>query len=678
MNKKSKTERNRRIFTYNYKLKIDELIGKNTEKKKILPLKLNDINNINDKNDLTKNDSLSTLRKYLPSSKPYLFSNTMRKKMKHMKMIKNGILDTFYASTIKTTSARYQKNMLLDKYFKDDSRKNISKIKSLKLSINNDDSQNKYKYYDKGYKTINNSSPKNKKYEKHISNLKSIFFSNSKTNNSSLTTAALTSRNFFKKPKEVKLKLDINNNNSNDYDDSLGYNNIKIIEPTYTKRGIIRSFMDEVDKIRKDNYRNYYLKLHEFKQNILNENLLCQVQLDERAKRIAFYYLSKYSDGYNIYWYKLKKKINKEYDFNDTLKYKIKNLKTDISRLTLKIQKLLIKLSIFIEIKEFLLELKDFSSYPCGTSFNQLMELKNQLMEKIENNEEQTNLNIYLLNKKEIGIDLFIHKYKNSLIEQETQKDNKSFFSSSADFVEIPNKLDSNIKKLLWKKNILGKDIDCLKSSLAEMVEDSKYEQLYEKRIIQRYNIAIKNLAHLKVENENLNYKVESIKKTTKNDKYGKLNKNICVGIIKIFNNFLQNKYITEEDNYLLSKNSNSNNTIKYLLICLSIMEKNILDLLKFKKDVINKDPILKKTFELNRKYDAMNRKKIKEQNERLLKIKNTFDKLNKIKYYKEKKDYYDLNRIAYIQKEKRERTIAKEREIKRNKGPVEIMMDII
>ena len=69
--------------------------------------------------------------------------------------------------------------------------------------------------------------------------------------------------------------------------------------------------MNEVCKIRKNNYKYYYLKLHEFRQNELNENLLCQINMDENAKKIAYYYLNKYSDGYNIYWYKLKKELIK-------------------------------------------------------------------------------------------------------------------------------------------------------------------------------------------------------------------------------------------------------------------------------------------------------------------------------------------------------------------------------
>ena len=68
---------------------------------------------------------------------------------------------------------------------------------------------------------------------------------------------------------------------------------------------------------------------------------------------------------------------------------------------------------------------------------------------------------------------------------------------------------------------------------------------------------------------------------------------------------------------------------------------------------------------------------KKKEQNERYMKIRNTIDKLNKIKYLNEKKDYYKLNRAMYIKKTKK---ISKEKEKNNNeqKTPIEIMMDIV
>lgn len=48
-------------------------------------------------------------------------------------MIENGVLDNFYSSTIKASSARYQKNELLNKYFKDNSYSFTVNNKPLKI-----------------------------------------------------------------------------------------------------------------------------------------------------------------------------------------------------------------------------------------------------------------------------------------------------------------------------------------------------------------------------------------------------------------------------------------------------------------------------------------------------------------------------------------------------------------
>ena len=161
------------------------------------------------------------------------------------------------------------------------------------------------------------------------------------------------------------------------------------------------------------------------------------------------------------------------------------------------------------------------------------------------------------------------------------------------------------------------------------------------------------------------------------NDVYGKLDKKIIFKIIQIFNSFNKNGYITDDDNYILNKNF-SKSIMKYLFICLTIIEKNVINMLKFKKDVIYKDPRLKKRFELNNKYEAVYRKKRKEKKERYIKIKNTIDKLNKIKFIKnEKRDYYYINRKEYNDKCER---ISQEnqRKLDAKKSAVEIVLDVL
>ena len=659
INSKNKTEINKKSSSFN-RIKIND-----NSNKFVLPM-ANSLNNCLNKSP--KNESLATLRKFIKSPKPFLVTSSIRKKIKFIKMTENEALDNFYSSTIKTFSARQEKKALL-KIFKKNSNSVLSKNKNLKLY---DDESNKNLIIEKSYKTSYNLKKFNDGKKNILSNVKKInfsIFSNSRTDYSNLPTAALTSRNFYKKSNY----FDLTSIKNKCYDDILGYNNANMKEPTYAKKGTLISFMNKIKNIRKDNYKNYYLKLYEFKKNILNENILCQIQLDERTKNIANYYLNKYNDGYNIYWYKLKKKINKEYDINDNLKYEIKNLKTEINKLTIRLQKLLIKLSIFDEIRDFLFQLKEFASYPFGTPYNQLMELKNKLMEKIKNNEEQTNFNIYLLNNKEIGLDLFINKYKSS---SNNENGDRDLLKVIKDFSGVPDKLDSNIKNLLWKQNILEKEVDSLKLVLYEILEDSKNEKIIENRIINQYNKFIKILSSLKTENLFLHHKIEYIKKKNRNNKYSNLNINIVSKIIKIYQNLNKNGYISEENNLFLSKFF-PNYIIRYTLSCLSIIEKNIILLINFKKEVIFKDPAVKKQIELESKYEAVIRKKKKENYERNLKIKNTFEKLNKIKVINEKKDYYYLNREAKINKINKILR-EKESEIMRKKSSIEIIMDMI
>ena len=664
---KNKTVANKKIFSYKSKLKLEDqnknIISKN--KQFILPLSLKGSIKIKDE---SQNDSLATLRKLIKSPRPYIVTSSIRQKIKFIKMAENGVLDNFHSSTIKTYSARNQKKDLLKNY--NNSYSTMSKNKPLKLSINidNNNKSDKIKYkmdidMGKAYKTLNFKNIKKNKFPKKNYST----FSNSKTDYSSLPTAALTARNFYKKPK-------INSCNDDYYEDILGYNNANMKEPTYAKKGVLSSFMNEINNIRKDNYKNYYLKLYEFKKTILYENILCQTLLDERTKTIANYYLNKYNDGYNIYWYKLKKKINKEYDNNDNLKYEIKNLKIDINKLTIKIQKLLIKLNIFDEIRDFLFELKEFSSYPFGTPYKQLMEIKNKLMEKINQNEEQTNLNIYLLNNKEIGLDLFINKYK-SISDSDNHHHNK-IIKAINDFVDVPDKIDSHIKNLLWKQNTLERDIDSLNVVLYEILDDLKNENIYEKKLMIQNNSLVKILSNLKTENEYLNYKLEIMKKKSKNDKYGKLDKKTTFKIVQLLNIFNKNGFVTEDDNYLLNKNF-SKNIMKYLLICMTIIEKNVLYMLEFKKEVIDKDASLKKSFELNSKIEAVYRKKRKEKKERFKRIKNTIDKLNKVKFINEKKDYYYINRKEFMDKCERI-SQEKQRKIDAKKSPVEIVSELV
>ena len=665
----------RKIYSYNHKKKLSQEINKiiNKKEKNLLQKELPNKTNTIENNVTIEDESISTLRKYIKSLKPFLVSRAIKKKLNDLKTIQKEDLDNFYSSSVKTSSARLQRKLL----FKNNNYNSLDISKNKNIIIENKNDTNEI-----GFRTYynNNNNKINKIYRnRNLSESQKFNFStlNSKndykSNYSTMPTAAFTSRNFYKKPNYLNFVFDDNH----DYNDALGYKNSNVKEPTYSNIGIIRSFMREVGNHRKDNYINYFLKLSELKNNLYFENYLSQIEIDKNTKNFAKYLLDLYTQSFSVYWIQLKKRINKEYDINDSLRYQIKNLKIQINKLTNKIQKKLIKLNIFVEIRDFLVELKQFSSYPFGTSYKILSEVKNQLMEKIKNNEIQTNLNIYLLNNKDIGIDLFINKYKNSsLTNSNNNNGNKNIFRNINEFIQVPEKLDDNIKNLLWKQNILERDIDILKTELTETYEDSKNEQLYQDKILYQYKKLMKNISHLKTENEKLKYKVNLVKKRNRIEQYGQINKDIIFKIMDIYNNLKNSDYVSNEDNYRLSKIFYYD-TIKYLMGCLSITEKNIIKLLKYKKEIINPNPILKKQFELNCKIDNLIRRKNKEELDELDRKKKTIEKLKKNKYINEKTDYYYLNRAKTLNKNKR---IYKEKEKTKNnkKTSIEIIMDII
>ena len=630
----------RKIYSYNHKKKLSQEINKiiNKKEKNLLQKELPNKTNTIENNVTIEDESISTLRKYIKSLKPFLVSRAIKKKLNDLKTIQKEDLDNFYSSSVKTSSARLQRKLL----FKNNNYNSLDISKNKNIIIENKNDTNEI-----GFRTYynNNNNKINKIYRnRNLSESQKFNFStlNSKndykSNYSTMPTAAFTSRNFYKKPNYLNFVFDDNH----DYNDALGYKNSNVKEPTYSNIGIIRSFMREVGNHRKDNYINYFLKLSELKNNLYFENYLSQIEIDKNTKNFAKYLLDLYTQSFSVYWIQLKKRINKEYDINDSLRYQIKNLKIQINKLTNKIQKKLIKLNIFVEIRDFLVELKQFSSYPFGTSYKILSEVKNQLMEKIKNNEIQTNLNIYLLNNKDIGIDLFINKYKNSsLTNSNNNNGNKNIFRNINEFIQVPEN-----------------------------------EQLYQDKILYQYKKLMKNISHLKTENEKLKYKVNLVKKRNRIEQYGQINKDIIFKIMDIYNNLKNSDYVSNEDNYRLSKIFYYD-TIKYLMGCLSITEKNIIKLLKFKKEIINPNPILKKQFELNCKIDNLIRRKNKEELDELDRKKKTIEKLKKNKYINEKTDYYYLNRAKTLNKNKR---IYKEKEKTKNnkKTSIEIIMDII
>ena len=133
---------------------------------------------------------------------------------------------------------------------------------------------------------------------------------------------------------DIKYIYNYSDKKNNKYDESdvLGYKNYFSQNPSYTENGVIKSFIDNVNNLRKDYYKNYCLKLNEFKTNILYENKLSQIQLNKRNNEITKYYLNQYYDGFNIYWYRLNKEIKKESENIEHLEYTIKEIKMQINK----------------------------------------------------------------------------------------------------------------------------------------------------------------------------------------------------------------------------------------------------------------------------------------------------------------------------------------------------------
>ena len=668
-----KTQTIQKMFSYNYKNKLSDEIQKNliiSRNNKYIPLISFPSNNNLDIIDSDKSESLSNLRKYIKTLKPFVLSNKIRKKMKYLKSVQKEDLDNFYSSSIRSSSVRFYKNGLFKKYFNYNTpESSLKKAKSKNLKL---DHGKRNEIMNRAYKTyfISNNNSKDKILKKRNFSLFSNSKTEFKTDYSSLPTASFTSRNFYKNK---------NYFNSNLYSktEAYGYKGTNLKDPSFSNVGIIRGFMKDIDNKRKNNYKNYCLKLSELKNNWLTDNIISLIRLDEKTKKFTNYLLGLYSNSYNIYRLYLKKNINREFDIDDDLLFEIKNLKIQINNLTIKIQKMLIRLSIFVEIRDFLVELKEFSSCPLGTSYSQLSELKNKLMENIKNNEEQTNFNLFLLSKNDMGIDIFINKYKESYMGNKNNANyHKNIFTTIEEFSIIPDKLDSNIKKLLWEQNLLERDIDILKSELYEAMENSKNEKIFQEKMKIQCNILIKTLSHFKTENEHLKYKLQLVKKKSKLEKYEKFNKNIGIKIFQLFNNFNKNEFITEEENDLLSK-AFSTSTIKYLMRCLSIIENHIIYLVNFKNKVIYKDPKLKKKFELDSKIAATIRRKKQEAQDTFIKNKKTIEKINKIKFYSLKKDYYSLNRVILLNKEKKLAKKKEKEKEKKNKRPsIELWME--
>ena len=641
------TDNNQQIYPYNKKTTTNQNIKKNnnkTEENKI-PL-----SGRHKSIHLFIDDSLSKLRDFIKTPKPYVISKSIRKQMKYMKIVKNKDLKNFHMSSIKASSARVTKNNFYKSQIKSDPFsaviKNKIKNKNTKLELHLENFFSKDKKFHNPNKTQQNFNNKlniSKKLSSNISNIK--------TNYSSLPTEGYSNGNF-----DIKYIYGYNTKNNKMYEESdfFGYKNSSVKDPYFTENGIITSFMDNVNNLRKYHYKNYCLKLKEFKANILFENKLSQIQLNKRNNEITKYYLDKYDDGFSIYWYRLNKEIKKESENIERLEYTIKEIKMQINKLSNRIQKRLIKIIDIVTMRKYFEEIKIFSRFELGTPYYKLLECKEEIIKKMKNYEEQTNYIRYMLNDKDLGIYSFIQNNKEIFNIKDLQN---IIISQINEVKEVPTILNLNIKNLLMEKHYLEKELESLNNVLLDLIKESRENNYYEKKNLVEYNYCLKRLAQIKTNNEYLEYKIEKMKNQSHNNNYGNLDKNIRSKILQIIKTLKKNKFITEKENERLHEIFWRNKT-KYFLECMLIIERKINLLKKFKEEVINKNEEFLIIYKEICNSEKAKRMRIKEQKEKDIKKQNLIDKLNKTRYSKEnKKDFYYLNRTIYLKnKEKMEK----------------------
>ena len=606
-------------------------------------------------------DSLSKLRELIKTPKPYIVSRPIRKEMKYMKIVKNEALKNFHMSSIKASSAKVTKNNFYKNEIKSDpfsaviKNKLKNKNRKLKLDLDNIFSKDKkINNTNKSQQNYNNKINISKKFTSNISNIK--------TNYSSLPTEGHSKGNF-----DIKYIYNYNDKKNNKYDESdvLGYKNYFSKNPSYTENGVIKSFIDNVNNLRKDYYKNYCLKLNEFKTNILYENKLSQIQLNKRNNEITNYYLNQYYDGFNIYWYRLNKEIKKESENIERLEYTIKEIKMQINKLSNRIQKRLIKIIDIVIMRKFFEEMKKFSSFELGTPSYKLLEIKEEIIKKVKNYEMQTNYIRYILNDKDLGIYSFIENNKDIFY----NKDLKNIIISQInEMKEIPTILNLNIKNLLMEKHYIEKEQESLNNILSDLIKESKENNYYERKLQIEYKYCIKKLSQIKTNNEYLDYKLEKLKAQSPNDNYGSLNKNIRNKILQIIKTLNKGKYITEKENTHLHEIFLKSKT-KYFVECMFIIEKKINLLNEFKEEVINKNEEFLEIYTDTCNIEEAKRRRTKDLRERAIKRKNLIDKINKKRYPQEnKKDFYYINRTIYLKnKEKIEKEKMKEKNKEKN-----------
>ena len=552
-------------------------------------------------------DSLGKLKYFLKSAKPYKAKRKIRDKMQKIKQEKYSFFKNFYTISLKNQ----QNNKKIYSYTE---RNKVLKTSPL---INNKN------FYNENFI---NSTRANTYYSSFPSEISKNHFNKEKYSIRNIKTQS------EKKPYE-----------------SLTFSNMK---PYYKKRGLINEFVDNVRISIKDKFQNKDLKFSQYKMKrnleIINEKM--KIELYQKEQIISLW--DKYLDEYHNYENKINKAIEHENDINDNLRWIKLSLKMDINRLALKIQKCLIRISRYAEVKNYLIQMQNFSLKQYDATYQQLVDMKNELMQKTSKSEKILNRQIIILNSRELNLKI-LHK-----IEKEKEKDScidikKSFFRGKdnnknnsltlEDCISAINKIMENIGDLLIKHSELDQKIVLMKTSSSEELTSYKYKSIDENKNAQMCNEKMLELKNLKEKNKELIIKKNKIIEKIRSIENKNEKNKIRLKAYNIFNQLSINNLISRNELFVINTRL-SDDSILDTLIYLRVIEIKTNTLIAIKKDVLIKYPEIIKKVEKECFEKAVIKARFLEKLKSKIIANKTYEKITKKRiYFNRHKDYYHI-----------------------------------
>jgi len=348
-----------------------------------------------------------------------------------------------------------------------------------------------------------------------------------------------------KSPSKSKTSYNLSYNNNmifspNSLKSYIHFNKDVFYNPLKVKGENLASFMEKSRIIRREKMRKYILEdkvytLIESKKEAFN---IIQIIKDEYFKNLALQI--KYAKCLDRYLRYLERKETKEFQFNENLKYQIKQLKYEIHILNKKLKYLKYEKNKYEDIRKFLISTKygyeaiknkdknkeDISLFLTDSNDYEDFEKssKNIKISNTMNKKDANNIN-------ESAKKLPIKKYyfpqitSNNIIfnaNQEKNEKTKIRKSYSTELIMKKKKkfklnyifanFENSILNSIYSYNNKQKNIINLKNNLSESKYYSEREYIYEKMKI---STKTRKLFFLKKENKELKSKYNTIKKTT-------------------------------------------------------------------------------------------------------------------------------------------------------------------